>query len=194
MSENKIIRGLTMKKEKKKLVVLFPGWNYSVDCPLLYYSDFYFETEGYDKLLIDYGDVLKNDQLTVEQRIEAIKENTLNKIQDNCSSNYEDIIFVSKSIGTVIAGWVQEQLQMEIRQIFLTPLMETLPYMHSKNCIVIAGTNDERLDSKILREYCKSNNVYLKQFEGANHSLERSSVKRSLDILDEIISVYELIM
>lgn len=110
MSENKIIRRRIMKNAKKKLVVLFPGWNYSVDCPLLYYSDFYFETEGYDKLLIDYGDVLKNDQLTVEQRIEAIKENTLNKIQDNCSANYEDIIFVSKSIGTVIAGWVQEQI------------------------------------------------------------------------------------
>lgn len=99
-----------MRNVKKKLVVLFPGWNYSVECPLLYYSDFYFETEGYDKLLIDYGDVLKNDQLTVEQRIEAIKKNTLNNIQDNCSTNYEEIIFVSKSIGTVIAGWVQEQM------------------------------------------------------------------------------------
>lgn len=61
MGENKIIRRLAMKKEKKKLVVLFPGWNYSVECPFPYYSNFYFKTEGYDKLLIDYGDVLKND-------------------------------------------------------------------------------------------------------------------------------------
>ena len=41
--------------QSKKLVVLFPGGNYSVDMPLLYYAKFTYEVRGYESLKVSYG-------------------------------------------------------------------------------------------------------------------------------------------
>lgn len=40
----------------KKIVVLFPGANYSTDYPLLYYAGFKFEVRGYERTAISYED------------------------------------------------------------------------------------------------------------------------------------------
>jgi|GEM_PF-6579042 len=55
----------------KKIVVIFPGGNYSADCPLLYYSGFKFEVRGYEKVAISYGDLIRRDK-TLDECIENI--------------------------------------------------------------------------------------------------------------------------
>ena len=71
-----------------------------------------------------------------------------------------------------IAGWVEEWLGISVRHIFLTPVKETLPYIKKDKCIVIAGTDDQYLESVVLNEHCKEENVQLVQIRGVGHSLE----------------------
>ncbi|GKU25171.1 hypothetical protein [Clostridium folliculivorans] len=176
----------------KKIVVIFPGVNYSADCPLLYYAVFKFETRGYEKVAINYGD-LTNKYDSLAQLIQGIKSDVLLRLKDIDLSQYDDIVFVSKSMGTAVAGWIEEKLCIKARHIYLTPLNETLPYIKKdKNIItVIAGTKDKFLDTETLKEHCKKENIYLKLIEGAGHRLEvRGDMNKNIELLKEIVSTY----
>ncbi len=177
--------------EKNKLIALFPGRNYNVDMPLLYYARFKYDIRGYDDLQICYGDYYSEEK-SIEECMTIAKENVLKQVSNVDFSRYDDIIFVSKSIGTVIAGWLAEELGIKVRHIFLTPLEGTLPYIKEHNVItVIAGTEDKMLDSNILSEYCKKEGVYLKQFKGVGHRLEVfNDFDINLDILKQIVELY----
>lgn len=108
-------------------------------------------------------------------------------------SKYDDIVFVSKSLGTVVAGWVEEKLCIKARHIYLTPIKETLPYIqHEKNIIaVIAGTKDKFLDADTLRKHCIKENIYLRQIDGVGHRLEVwGDMDKNIRILGEVVEIY----
>ncbi|MEG0773385.1 hypothetical protein [Clostridium sp.] len=148
----------------KKIVILFPEANYSTDCPLLYYSGFKFEVRGYEKIAISYENLLKQDK-SLEDCIKDIKNLALTQLQNFDLSKYDDIVFISKSLGIIVAGWVEEKLRIKARHIYLTPIRETLPYIqHEKNIItVVAGTKDKQLSADILKEHCIKESIYLRQ-------------------------------
>lgn len=178
--------------DDKKIVVLFPGGNYSSDCPLLYYAGFKFEVRGYEKISINYGELLKSGK-SLDECVKDIKDAVLAQLKDIDLSKYIDIVFVSKSLGTVIAGWVEEGLDVRVRHIYLTPIKETLPYIQNgKNIItVVAGTEDKLLNANILKEHCKKENVSLKQFDGVGHRLEVwGDMDKNIEILREVVALY----
>ena len=158
---------------EKKLVVLFPGGNYSTDCPLLYYAGFKYEVLGYEKLVISYENLLKPDK-SLDECIKDIENAVLIQLQAIDFSIYSDIVFASKSLGTVIAGWIGTKLNINARHIYLTPIKETLPFIQAdkKIIIVIAGTKDRHLNYEILKEHCIKENICLKLFDGVGHRLE----------------------
>jgi hypothetical protein len=43
----------------KRMAVFFPGGNYGIDHPLLYYARFAFDSRGYGLADIRYGDIMK---------------------------------------------------------------------------------------------------------------------------------------
>lgn len=49
----------------KKLIIFFPGVGYAMDCPLLYYADFIYETNGFDRIYLNYQSILSNADLTL---------------------------------------------------------------------------------------------------------------------------------
>lgn len=178
--------------ENKKIVVIFPGANYSADCPLLYYAGFKFEIGGYEKVVINYGD-LDNKYNSLAQFIEAVKLYVLTKLRAIDLSQYEDIVFVSKSMGTAVAGWIEEKLCIKARHIYLTPIGETLPYIKKDKdiIIVVAGTRDKLLNTDILKEHCMKENIPLKLIDGAGHRLEvKGDIDRNIELLREIVSTY----
>lgn len=176
----------------KKIVVIFPGINYSADCPLLYYAGFKFETGGYEKIAINYGDLIDKDS-SLAQCIEDVKKVVFERLQRIDLSQYDDIVFVSKSMGTAIAGWLEEKLCIKVRHIYLTPVKETLPFISKeKNIItVIAGTRDKLLDTDILKKHCIREEINLKLIEGAGHRLEvRGDINKNIEILRDIVESY----
>lgn len=103
----------------------------------MYYAGFKFQVRGYEKVAINYEDFINKGDSLVEH-IEEVKNAILLKLQAIDLARYDDIVFVSKSIGTVIAGWIEEKLCIEVRQIYLTPVKETLPYI-KRNSITLLG-------------------------------------------------------
>jgi len=181
-----------MKDEKKNLIVLFPGTGYTVDSPLLYYAEFKYYVRGYESVKINYGDCIQQD-IPWDEVIENCKIHVYEQMKDVDFSKYDDILFVSKSFGTLIAGWLADKLEINIRHIYLTPLNETLQYLKNGNniSIVIAGTKDHYMDANILKEHCEQEEVKLELIEDAGHSLEiMGEMAINIDILKRVADLY----
>jgi len=181
-----------MENEKKSLIVLFPGTGYTVNSPLLYYADFKYYVKGYESIKINYGDCIQQG-VSWDEAIENSKIHVYKQMKDVDFSKYEDVLFVSKSFGTLIAGWLADKLEINIRHIYLTPLNGTLQYLkNGKNIsIVIAGTKDHLMDANVLREHCEQEEVRLELIEDAEHSLEIvGEMKINIDILKRVVDLY----
>ena len=57
-----------METKMKKLVIMFPGVGYTMDCPLLYYASFLFEAKGYEQIHMKYNHILFEEDLTKEEK------------------------------------------------------------------------------------------------------------------------------
>ena len=89
---------------KKKIAVLFPGIGYTCDKPLLYYTGKLAVARGYKLVKVEYGNFpsgIKENKEKMEEAFRCGLEQAEKILQDICWEEYEDILFVSKSIGTV---------------------------------------------------------------------------------------------
>jgi len=169
--------------------VLFPGRGYNVDMPLLYYAQFKYTTKGYECLRINYG-----DSISEGKTLDDVKDVVLNQIKCKDLSLYNEVLFISKSMGTVLAGWIAEMIiNNNIRHIYLTPLNDTLQYIRSGEniSVIIAGTADKLLDTNILKEHCKHEKIKLELIENAGHGLEiYDDMNVNIENLKRIVELY----
>ena len=175
----------------KKLMVEFPGRNYSTDKPLLYYAGKVFEEKGYEVIRLGYNFKLLGDKDDIEGLIEEAKSYIKKELDKVDFSGYDDIVFISKSMGTALAGYFEEQYKIKVRHIFLTPVQSALKYMKRGKCIVVSGKNDKILDSRRLKIYCVEQEVALQQFENVGHSLESDDINTTFAILMVIVKLYK---
>ena len=169
----------------KKLVVIFPGAGYGLDSPLLYYADFLFESKGYERLRMDYSYILRGKEFSVENKIRTLREYVWTQIEDIDISQYDEVIFLSKSIGTVEAGVLADRLGASIKQVFLTPVKEAAPYIKEDSILVI-GTRDK--EYSFYKELCDAKKVTALYIEGGDHLLEiQGKPFDSIKALEEII-------
>lgn len=63
-------------------------------------------------------------------------------------SEYDDIVFIGKSIGTVVACKIKEIYNLNVQLILFTPIEDTLRYIKGKNNILLVslGTKDRILE------------------------------------------------
>lgn len=175
----------------KGLVLLFPGIRYTVDMPLLYYPGWYYRQQGYEVVPVSYGSQFDqvefhNQDITAE--IEAAKQYCFPQLQAVDYASYETVIFVSKSLGTVVAGWAQQALHIVCQQIYLTPIHQTLPYL-DRGCMVIAGNEDKVLDPAILRAYCQAHAIEYHGFPGGHRIEVKQDISTNLKTIDAIIAL-----
>lgn len=176
----------------KNLLIEFPGRNYSCDRPLLYYCEKVFSNRGYDVIKLDYNFRLKGDKNDVSGLIEEAKDIVKMQLDMVDFSGYEDIVFVSKSMGSALAGHFELYYNIKVRHIYLTPVDAGLKYMQKGKCIVVAGKEDKILESRKLRIYCVEQDIPLKQFEEVGHSLEHpEDISKTLAILMVIMRLYK---
>ena len=144
---------------KKKIAVLFPGIGYTCDKPLLYYTGKLAVARGYKLVKVEYG---------------------------NFPSGI--ILFVSKSIGTVISSAFARRHQLSAKNILFTPLQQTFLFADG-NGIVFHGTADPWADTKDITEGCKKLNLPLILTDEGNHSLETGDTLKDLENLQQIIGL-----
>lgn len=179
-----------ISNNSKSLVVLFPGKNYPCELPLLYYSSQSAIENNHDVLLLEYG--YQSARTDLEYEDIPILVDECKKAIQQVKEPYSTLVFVSKSLGTVISGKVAEELidGGPIKQLFLTPLNETVPYIQNSNCLVIYGTNDPQFSQESRESIEGFKDVQVHSFLNGTHSLEVGSVNESLNVLKEIVELY----
>ena len=177
----------------KKLAVLFPGIGYHVDKPLLYYGAKLAKQYDFEIVEVKYGEFPENIQGSKEKIQEAVwrgiifAENSLKEVR---FENYDEVVFISKSIGTAIAVEFAKKYAILAKQIMYTPLVETF------NCeslvgIVIHGTNDPWAETTRIENECRRLNLPLLLIPNSNHSLELGNVIEDIKNLNKIMEFTE---
>lgn len=178
----------------KKLAVFFPGIGYHCDKPLLYYSRKAAIASGYDDLHVlryafDGGNIRGNEE-KMREAFENLYAQTVSQLSEIAWSRYEDILFVSKSIGTVIASAYAAEHSIPCRHILLTPLEQTYRF-NPTNAIAFIGTKDPWSDTDSVVRLSHSRNIPIHVYEDANHSLETGDVEKDLGILADVMGKVE---
>lgn len=173
----------------KKLVIIFPGAGYGLDCPLLYYADFVYETKGFDRVHMNYQSILSNAELSIENKLVKVREYVLEQVKDVNFEVYDEIVFLSKSIGSVEAGILAERLGIKVTQVFITPIEEAISYC-DKDSYVVVGTRDKAY--QIYKEHCDTNKIEALYINDADHSLEiEGQPYQSIDVLKNVMKFIE---
>ena len=101
----------------KKLAVIFPGVGYTCTKPLLYYTASMAAEHGYEIIRLDYGQDIHTfhgrTPAELEPIIKLAIKRTLPQLENVLFSEYDDIIFISKSIGTTIACQLESALSLK---------------------------------------------------------------------------------
>ena len=172
-----------------KLAVLFPGIGYTNDKPLLYYSGKLAKELGYDTIYINYDgfpDDVRGDQDKMTQCFDIALEQSKRILETVDWSGYDRIVFISKSIGTVVAVNYARNLPCTISHVLLTPLSQTF-YEPVGEAIAFHGTADPWADTVQINAYCLINKVPLTIIPDANHSLETDHVLKNITIVKKTI-------
>ncbi|GGA45152.1 hypothetical protein [Paenibacillus physcomitrellae] len=176
--------------DRDKLVVLFPGKAYPCQMPLLHYATRSALEHGCDVLELEYGFQSARTEFEMDDLNILLYE--CKHAIDQIRHKYERTAFVSKSIGTLVAGQIGEMLgQDAVRQLFLTPLDQTLPFIQSSDCTVIHGTRDPVFSPSSVKAAGEAERAQLHSLEGADHMLALRTVQESLNVLRETCVLYD---
>ncbi|WP_148449997.1 alpha/beta hydrolase [Gorillibacterium timonense] len=171
-----------------KLVVLFPGKNYSCETPLFYYAGSMALQCDYDVLEMEYGYQVKRVGYNPEDLLKVV-EDCFAAIKPIAGS-YHRIVFISKSLGTLVAGEVHRLLHLPIHHVYLTPLADTIPYINSSSSFVITGENDVFFGEQELQAIDLTSVSRLIRIPHADHGLETGDVREDLSILNQVVHIY----
>lgn len=150
-----------------KLAVFFPGIGYTTDKPLLYYSEKLAKQYRYETVRLSYGKLSKDLDEAFREALARAE-----KMLENCEwMRYEEILFISKSIGTAVACAYAQRQKIRCKNIYYTPLEQTFLY-HPQPGIVFHGTADPWAKTNVIEEKCREFSLPLHIVEGTNHSLE----------------------
>ena len=96
---------------RRKLAVFFPGWRHSTDRALLYYPEKLCRNLGYETVLLhyDYPRDRKTENFSFEQTEEQAWKTVQTELDSRKLNDYQEILFVSKSMGTVLAGKAERE-------------------------------------------------------------------------------------
>ena len=181
----------------KKLAVICPGIGYTEDKPLLYHSRRIAESHGYEILTIRYSGLpkkVRGDRKKMEKSYTLALEQTADALSELKTEDYDEILFIGKSIGTAVAAAAAEKLYKAAKTRFLlfTPLEQTFSF-HIHDAIVFTGDNDPWVGGKDSRipELCKEKNLPCYLISGGNHSLETNEPMKDLTQLVRIMEATE---
>lgn len=169
-----------------KAAVIFPGIGYHTDKPLLYYGKKLAKEAGYRIIEVNYSGFpqnVKGNEEKMRQAYELARTQAEKILSDINFKEYESILFISKSIGTVVAADYDNIYDLNAKHIYFTPVPQTFSLVREKSGIVFHGLNDPWCETSVVVENCKRLKLNLKTFEGANHSLETGDCLRDLEIM-----------
>ena len=176
----------------KKIIVCFPGIGYHCDKPLLYYScKITKELEYSDIIQIKYsfnGTNIKGNAKKMKEAFDSLYQQAKNQLACVEWDRYTDVVFISKSIGTVIACAFALEQKINCRNILYTPLEQTYKYLKTDGeGIAFIGTADPWSDVEKVIHTSKNKNIPIYIYERANHSLEVEDTLDNIKIIADVM-------
>lgn len=158
----------------KKLAVIFPGIGYTHDRPLLYYSQKIVKERGYETVCVEYGNLPENvrgDKEKMRQALLMAYEQSLEFVKDINLAEYDEVLIIGKSLGTVVAAKFCEEHCEHARLVLYTPVEATFRFK-MKDVVAFIGDNDPWSDLNEVKRLADESGIPLHVYEDANHSLE----------------------
>ncbi|CDD35289.1 putative uncharacterized protein [Roseburia sp. CAG:309] len=175
-----------------KIAVFFPGIGYRFEKPLLYYSKKLAKECGYDTLVdVDY-------QIRKTANIRGNAKKMQEAFEEACASaekflapiswkEYDEIVFISKSIGTAVAAHFTNFYHLQAKQIYYTPLAQTFLAEPTPG-IAFCGTADPWVpEPDAVLCQCAKAHIQSYRIEGVNHSLEGNDTMKNIEILQQVM-------
>ena len=175
----------------KKICIVFPGRKYSCDRSLLYFSANEIRKKGYQMKYFRYNDNPEDDEKeSFEDFSLRAKKYVDEQIKTINFDEYDKIIFLSKSIGTIFASELTKQIgEKKVHNIFITPLNETIKNIKA-NDLTLCGDKD-RFFPNAKKELAKFPYAYV--FPFSSHSLEDlNNINQTIKKLGEIVSIVKV--
>ena len=179
-------------QNEKKLVVLFPGFGYGPDKPLLYYAAKVAAGRGWTAWWCSTASCSPTRKRRRQRRqsYPGAAQDAMTQIP----AGYDRYICIAKSFGTMVAaGWVKAHPEYHVTLLQLTPLAwgyaplyAGMPAWHA------TGTADP-LGGAALRRALEQDPAITTYFvEGGNHSLDTpEDYTIGLEALKDIVRKYE---
>ena len=184
----------------RKLAVCFPGIGYHCDKPLLYYSRRLAAEAGYEELRLNYtfsGGNIRGNQEKMREAFFSLYGQAKEQLEGVHWEAYDKILFVSKSIGTIISAAYAAEQHIPCCQILYTPLEDTFRIgeapgrFHAEpsgRAVAFIGTADPWSKVPQVISLSEEKGIPIFSYAGANHSLETGNALECLDILADVMA------
>ncbi len=174
-----------------KIAVYFPGIGYHCDKPLLYYGRKIACEQGYQEYRnVSYtyhAENIRGDEEKMKEAYEALFVQAEAKLADMVWADYDDVLFVSKSIGTIIAASYAKKCGLScVRHVLYTPLAQTFLFTPD-HAIAFIGTADPWSDTGEIVRLSEKNHIPIAVYEGCNHSLECADTLKNIENLKDVM-------
>ena len=176
----------------KKLVVIFPGIGYHCDKPLLYYSRKLAAELGYETAVpLQYtfsGGNIRGNAAKMQEAFDILYEQAEASLSTVDWSSYDDILFLSKSVGTIISSAYTKKHSVPCHQILYTPLEQTYLFTPTDS-IAFIGKKDPWSNVEKVILTSREQTVPIYTYDNANHSLETPDTMQNLKILKDVMKI-----
>lgn len=174
-----------------KLAVYFPGIGYHCDKPLLYYGRKIACEQGYQaykKINYTYhAENIRGNAEKMREAYEALFSQAEAELADTVWDDYEEVLFISKSIGTIIAASYAKKYGLNrARHILYTPLAQTFQFA-PEHAIAFIGTADPWSSTDEIIRLAKEKHIPITVYEGCNHSLECEDTMKNIENLQDVM-------
>lgn len=167
-----------------RIAIIVPGIGYTTDRSLLYFTGKVAQSLGYTLTRIQFSGFEKGVKGNPEKMKRAFSHAYEQLMEQLPSFDRDDeVLFISKSIGTAVSLRADIEKDIRARHILFTPLMETMELMQQllekqgrsrrSYLIIFHGLADPwAADNDSMRVIAEQRGIEYHELPGANHSLE----------------------
>ena len=189
---NVLLESRAIDNRSDILAVILPGIGYTLDRPLLDYSKKLCVELGYDVLPIEYGFQAARKDF-VEGDFHIVAEETYKLLKLSLKPEYKKIIFIGKSIGTIVQiilenKLIEEKYDFDFVNIYLTPVNKTVELGIKRESLVVSGTSDVLINEASIEKIENINDIEFIKIDKGDHSLNiNNNIIKSSEILTYIL-------
>lgn len=183
------------------IAVIVPGIGYTVDRSLLYFTGKLASEAGYDRVNVRFSGFesgVKGDPSKIQRAFEHAYRQLCEQLPE--LKQDDDVLFISKSIGTAASLRADAEKGIRARHIIFTPLMETMTQLEdllqkqgrdrAGDIIVFHGLSDPWADDNaVMKARAEKAGVAYYETENANHSLETGDPVADMGLQEHIMQV-----